>query len=114
MQKREKRFIELIHKSCKGLLFSMKEHGLGKQSAIAISKVLATNTHYSILELCGNRFRDEGTEELAKLFETNDTIVRLDLRSNDIGGKGGCALFKALEKNETLTSLDLSGLSVKK
>jgi Ran GTPase-activating protein (RanGAP) involved in mRNA processing and transport len=109
--KREERFVELIHKSCTGLIFSMKEHGLGRQSGAAISQVLANNKFYSILELCGNRFRDEGTIELAKLFETNDTIVRLDLRSNDIGGKGGQALFERLKRNETLTSLDLSGLS---
>ncbi len=109
--KREERFLELLHKSCSGLLFSLKEHGLGRESGEAICRVLAHNKNYSILELCGNRLRDDGTKALSQLMTVNDAIVRLDLRSNDIGGKGGEALFKALRQNSTLTSLDLSGLS---
>ncbi|KAL0491261.1 hypothetical protein AKO1_009979 [Acrasis kona] len=111
LPKREDRFLELIHKSCSGLLFSLKEHGLGKESGEAIYQVLSNNQSYSILELCGNRLRDDGTKALSQLLEVNDSLVRLDLRSNDIGGKGGDALFKSLRHNCTLTSLDLSGLS---
>lgn len=110
-ERRAERFINLIHKTCGGLLFSLKEHGLAASGARTLAHILAHNDKYSILELCGNRLRDEGTIQLAPLFQQNDTIVKLDIRSNDIGGRGSEALFSALTNNCTLTSLDLSGLS---
>lgn len=110
-EKRAERFVNLIHKTCGGLLFSLKEHGLAASGARTLAHILAHNDKYSILELCGNRLRDEGTIQLAPLFQQNDTIVKLDIRSNDIGGRGSEALFSALTNNYTLTSLDLSGLS---
>ncbi|EFC43720.1 predicted protein, partial [Naegleria gruberi] len=111
IQEREDRFVDLIQKNCSGLLFSLKEHGLGDEAAKSLTKILSKNNTYTIVDLCGNRLRDTGCIELAPLLENNTSIVRLDLRSNDVGGKGAKALFNALLFNQTLTSLDLSGLS---
>jgi len=108
---RESRFMELISKNCKGLMFSLRENGLGHLSAQCIAQVLSTNTYYALLDLSGNRLRDNGAESIAQLLEHNDTIVHLALKSNDIGHVGGEAIARALETNNTLTSLDMSGIS---
>eukprot|EP00668_Euglena_longa_P012030 GGOE01014454.1.p1 GENE.GGOE01014454.1~~GGOE01014454.1.p1 ORF type:complete len:789 (-),score=351.19 GGOE01014454.1:393-2705(-) len=108
---REARFMELISKNCKGLMFSLRENGLGYLSAQCIAEVLADNSYYALLDLSGNRLRDTGAESIAQLLEHNDTLVHLALKSNDIGHVGGGALARALETNNTLTSLDLSGIS---
>ena len=48
--------MELISKNCKGLMFSLRENGLGYLSAQCIAQVLSTNSYYALLgmEYCIN------------------------------------------------------------
>lgn len=108
---REVRFLELLSANCQGNTFSLRENGLGRYSAEAISHVLAKNIHYSVVDLSGNRFRNAGAAIFAQLLDINDSIVHLSLKSNDIGPDGLSKLLHALKSNITLTSLDLSGIS---
>lgn len=41
--------MELISKNCKGLMFSLRENGLGYLSAQCIAEVLADNSYYALL-----------------------------------------------------------------
>lgn len=108
---REVRFMELVSANCKGNFFCLPENGFGVYSADAITHVLSSNKRYSILDLSGNRLRDEGAESLAKLLTVNRTLVHIGLSSNDIGHVGGMALAQALEVNNTVVSLDLGAKS---
>src|SRR3989338_1410839 len=47
IQEREDRFVDLTQKNCSGLLFSLKEHGLGDESAKALTKILSKNSTYT-------------------------------------------------------------------
>lgn len=108
---REVRFMELVSANCKGNFFCLPENGFGVYSADAITHVLSSNRRYTILDLSGNRLRDEGAESLAQLLEVNRNIVHVGLSSNDIGHIGGMALAKALERNNTVVSIDLGAKS---
>eukprot|EP01002_Notosolenus_urceolatus_P003979 NODE_204_length_2484_cov_82.404517_g157_i0.p1 GENE.NODE_204_length_2484_cov_82.404517_g157_i0~~NODE_204_length_2484_cov_82.404517_g157_i0.p1 ORF type:complete len:783 (+),score=238.50 NODE_204_length_2484_cov_82.404517_g157_i0:208-2349(+) len=108
---REARFLELVSQHCTGTRFILKENGLGTLSAQAIAQVLSNNNFYSIVDLSGNRLRDEGAIHLANLLAHNTAIVQLILKSNDIGFVGGEALARALAGNNTLTALDFSGVT---
>lgn len=108
---REVRFMELVSANCKGNFFCLPENGFGVYSADAITHVLSGNKRYSILDLSGNRLRDEGAKSLAQLLTVNRTLVHIGLSSNDIGPIGGAALAEALEKNKTVVSLDLGAKS---
>jgi Ran GTPase-activating protein (RanGAP) involved in mRNA processing and transport len=107
---REMRFLELISTCCRGQQFVLRETGLGPRSAAAIARVLEHSDVFTVLDLSGNRLKDEGAISLAQLLTTNDILVRLGLRSNDIGSDGITALCDALQRNVTLTSLDLGGI----
>eukprot|EP00796_Vickermania_ingenoplastis_P002360 gene2360-1487_t len=108
---REVRFMELVSANCKGNFFCLPENGFGVYSADAITHVLSSNRRYSILDLSGNRLRDEGAQSLAQLLSVNKTLVHIGLSSNDIGHTGGMALAKSLENNNTVVSLDLGAKS---
>eukprot|EP00758_Cryptobia_borreli_P003974 Tbor_TRINITY_DN409_c0_g1::TRINITY_DN409_c0_g1_i1::g.3165::m.3165 len=107
---REVRFMELLNSQCKGQILCLKENGLERISAEAVTHVLQQNPHYSILDLSCNRLRDEGAIAIADLLLINEDLVHLSLCSNDIGYEGGIALAKALEHNCTICFLDLGGL----
>lgn len=106
---REVRFMELLSANCKGTFFCLTETGLGKTCAEAVAHILSVNDYYSILDLSGNRLRDDGAESIAKLLRVNESVVHLGLRSNDIGHRGGQAIAQALASNNSITSLDLGG-----
>jgi Ran GTPase-activating protein (RanGAP) involved in mRNA processing and transport len=106
---REVRFMELLSANCKGTFFCLTETGLGKTCAEAVAHILSVNDFYSILDLSGNRLRDDGAESIAKLLRVNESVVHLGLRSNDIGHRGGQAIAMALCSNNSITSLDLGG-----
>jgi Ran GTPase-activating protein (RanGAP) involved in mRNA processing and transport len=89
----------------------LTENGLGTTSAEAVAHILSSDDHYSILDLSGNRLRDEGAFAIAKLLGVNQSLVHLGLCSNDIGYEGGCAIADALADNNTITSLDLGAES---
>ncbi|EKG04494.1 hypothetical protein TCSYLVIO_004444 [Trypanosoma cruzi] len=108
---REMRFMELISANCRGKFFCLKESGFGPMCAEAIAHILSNNRKYTILDLSGNRLRDEGACSIAKLIRINRTIVHVGLRSNDIGHIGGVALARALLENNTVVSLDLGAHS---
>jgi Ran GTPase-activating protein (RanGAP) involved in mRNA processing and transport len=107
---REMRFLELLSSSCRGQQFVLRENGLGAQTADAIAKVLAHSEAFTVLDLSGNRIKDEGAKSIAALFTNNDILVHLGLKSNDIGADGIVALCEALSRSATLTSLDLGGI----
>jgi len=107
---REMRFLELISTSCRGQHFVLRENALGARTAEAVARVLASNETFTVVDLSGNRIKDEGARALASLLTANDMIVHLGLRSNDIGPDGIVALCDALRGNVTLTSLDLGGI----
>ncbi|RNF00400.1 ribonuclease inhibitor-like protein [Trypanosoma conorhini] len=108
---REMRFMELISANCRGKFFCLKESGFGPMCAEAIAHILSSNQKYTILDLSGNRLRDEGACSIAKLIKVNRNIVHVGLRSNDIGHVGGVALAQALLENNTVVSLDLGAHS---
>ncbi|KEG13741.1 putative ribonuclease inhibitor-like protein [Trypanosoma grayi] len=108
---REMRFMELISANCTGNFFCLKESGFGPMCAEAVAHILSSNKKYIILDLSGNRLRDEGACSIAKLISVNRTLVHIGLRSNDIGHIGGVALAKALLENNTVVSLDVGAHS---
>eukprot|EP01063_Lacrimia_lanifica_P015548 TRINITY_DN2226_c0_g1_i1.p1 TRINITY_DN2226_c0_g1~~TRINITY_DN2226_c0_g1_i1.p1 ORF type:complete len:815 (+),score=320.07 TRINITY_DN2226_c0_g1_i1:159-2447(+) len=110
-RKRESRFIQLLSQNCRGMHFSLRENGLGVNSAECVASILADNSHFAILDLSGNRLKDHGASKIAELLLVNDALVHVALKSNDIGSPGAERLAEALEQNNTITSLDLSGLS---
>ncbi|GET90578.1 ribonuclease inhibitor-like protein [Leishmania tarentolae] len=104
---REVRFMELISAKCKGRFFCLPENGFGVCSAEALAAVLSRNNHYSVLDLSGNRLRDEGARFIAQLIKRNRTLVHIDVASNDIGHVGGVVIARALLENNTVVSLDI-------
>ncbi|KAH9598777.1 Leucine-rich repeat [Trypanosoma melophagium] len=108
---REMRFMELISANCTGNFFSLKECGFGPICAEAIAHILSNNKKYIILDLSGNRLRDEGACAIARLISVNRTLVHIGLRSNDIGHIGGMAVANALIENNTVVSLDVGAHS---
>lgn len=108
---REVRFMELISAKCKGNFFCLPENGFGVLSAEALASILSANVRYSILDLSGNRLRDDGVKFIAELLKVNRTIVHVDLASNDVGHLGGVAIANALQENNTVVSLDLGARS---
>jgi Ran GTPase-activating protein (RanGAP) involved in mRNA processing and transport len=107
---REMRFLELISTSCRGQHFVLRENALGARTAEAVARVLATNETFTVLDLSGNRIKDEGARAVAGLLNSNDMLVHLGLKSNDIGPDGIVHLCDALHGNCSLTSLDLGGI----
>eukprot|EP01060_Flectonema_neradi_P035344 TRINITY_DN647_c5_g1_i3.p1 TRINITY_DN647_c5_g1~~TRINITY_DN647_c5_g1_i3.p1 ORF type:complete len:746 (+),score=145.56 TRINITY_DN647_c5_g1_i3:94-2331(+) len=110
-RKREGRFIQLLSQNCKGMLFALRENGLGAKSAECLTSILSDNEHFALLDLSGNRLKDIGAARIAELLLVNDTLVHIALKSNDIGFLGAEKIAEALQTNNTVTSLDLSGLS---
>ena len=108
---RELRFLELVSANCQGMLFALRENGLGHHSAAAVAHVLARNVHFALLDLSGNKLASEGGFEVARMLETNTSLVHLNLRSNDMGPEAVGAIADALTRNNTVTSLDLGGIS---
>ncbi|KAG5499434.1 hypothetical protein JKF63_07997 [Porcisia hertigi] len=104
---RETRFMELISAKCKGCFFCLPENGFGLCSAEALAAVLSRNNHYSVLDLSGNRLRDDGARFIAQLIKRNRSLVHIDLASNDIGHVGGVLIARALLENNTVISLDI-------
>eukprot|EP01059_Diplonema_ambulator_P003482 TRINITY_DN13174_c0_g1_i1.p1 TRINITY_DN13174_c0_g1~~TRINITY_DN13174_c0_g1_i1.p1 ORF type:complete len:761 (+),score=270.83 TRINITY_DN13174_c0_g1_i1:46-2283(+) len=110
-RKRESRFIQLLSQNCKGMHFTLRENGLGNNSAGCVASILADNEHFAVLDLSGNRLKDAGAIRIAELLMVNDALVHIALKSNDIGFVGAEKIAEALHTNNTVTSLDLSGLS---
>lgn len=104
---REVRFMELVSAKCKGNFFCLPENGFGVNSAEALAAILSTNHRYSVLDLSGNRLRDEGARFIAQLIKKNRTLVHVDVASNDIGHVGGVFIARALLENNTVVSLDI-------
>ncbi|KAG5473933.1 hypothetical protein LSCM1_04569 [Leishmania martiniquensis] len=104
---REMRFMELISAKCKGSFFCLPESGFGVCSAEALAAILSRNTRYSVLDLSGNRLRDDGARFIAQLIKRNRTLVHIDVASNDIGHIGGVLILRALLENNTVISLDI-------
>ncbi|KAG5497470.1 hypothetical protein JIQ42_03957 [Leishmania sp. Namibia] len=104
---REMRFMELISAKCKGSFFCLPESGFGVCSAEALAAVLSRNNRYSVLDLSGNRLRDDGARFIAQLIEQNRSLVHIDVASNDIGHVGGVLILRALLENNTVISLDI-------
>ncbi|CAJ1016240.1 putative Leucine Rich repeat [Leishmania utingensis] len=104
---REVRFMELISTKCKGNFFCLPENGLGVCCAEALAAALSCNRRYSVLDLSGNRLRDDGARFIAQLIKRNRTLVHIDVASNDIGHVGGVLLARALLENDTVISLDI-------
>ncbi|KPI87734.1 ribonuclease inhibitor-like protein [Leptomonas seymouri] len=105
--KREVRFMELVSAKCKGNFFCLPENGFGVNSAEALAAILSSNRRYSVLDLSGNRLRDEGARFIAQLIKQNLTLVHIDVASNDIGHVGGVLIARALLENNTVVSLDI-------
>ncbi|KPA80716.1 ribonuclease inhibitor-like protein [Leptomonas pyrrhocoris] len=104
---REVRFMELVSANCKGNFFCLPENGFGVSSAEALAAILSTNRRYSVLDVSGNRLRDEGARFIAQLLKKNRTLVHIDVASNDIGHTGGVMIAHALLENNTVVSLDI-------
>lgn len=104
---REVRFMELVSAKCKGNFFCLPENGFGVSSAEALAAILCGNNRYSVLDLSGNRLRDEGARFIALLIKKNRTLVHIDVASNDIGHVGGVQIARALLENNTVVSLDI-------
>jgi Ran GTPase-activating protein (RanGAP) involved in mRNA processing and transport len=57
------------------------------------------------LNICCNKSRDYGIEEIIKTLENNTTITKIDISWNEFGDKGAEYLANMLNLNTTLTTL---------
>lgn len=74
--------------------------------ATLVAKVLQKN-HLKELDLEFNQFGDEGAIAIAKVLRTNTSLEFLNLRLNHIGSDGAVALADALQGNAMLQDLKL-------
>ena len=79
-----------------------------------IIKTLKDNTTITTLDISRNEFGDKGAEHLANMLKLNTTLTTLDINHNRIGVKGARALAEVLKSNKSiaLTTLNISNNSI--
>ncbi|ORZ06595.1 hypothetical protein BCR41DRAFT_425118 [Lobosporangium transversale] len=92
----------------------LASNSIGNKEALALSKVLKTNTSLTNLDLSYNSIGDEGALALSEALKTNSSLANLNLMSNSIGDEGALALSEALKTNSSLSILDLQSNSIGK
>jgi len=104
---RERCFMELMHKQCSSLWFTLDNAGAGLECTRAIAVALATE-RFTSLDLSRNTLGDAGAEVIAEVLPRTLSLVHLDLSSNNITHVGGGVLLSALAKNRSVVDVDLS------
>jgi Ran GTPase-activating protein (RanGAP) involved in mRNA processing and transport len=106
---RKGRFRDFVAKSSAGLLFSVREAGLGERSAAALSKIFRSCNSYSQLDLSGNRIHDEGAAHIAKMLTSEGCgLVRVAVANCEISKRGVALILESLvERNRHVANLDI-------
>lgn len=104
----EKRFFKYCTTTFKYRNFTIREAGLGANSAKKIGEAVRNNQNFAFLDLGKNSLKDEGSLILVKTLKKSMNIVHLDLSSNEITAEGSDEFLKELIGHESLASLDIS------
>lgn len=87
---------------------------IGDDGAVALARMLETNTSVLTVWLQGNCIGDRGAAALGEMMAVNRTITYLDLKYNIIGDLGARALSKGAEANTSIGILNLKGNKISK
>jgi len=83
--------------------------GLGTKTAKVLSKLLATNTNISHLDLSNNQIGKKGFKKLLPGLLKNTSLIHLNLGCNDIiGEENDDSIFEKLIDHKSLISLNFS------
>ncbi len=74
----------------------------------ALCGVLERNSHLALLDLFENEVLDDGALAVGRMLATNSTLTELEPGATGISATGVAAITSALERNSTLTFLGLS------
>lgn len=86
---------------------TLRGNCIGERGAEALSSMLASNNHLTVISVEWNQLGSRGCAAIARGLEVNISLTALDLRNNGIGDDGAVALSRSLSQNFTLRSLDL-------
>ena len=100
---RERRFVALVNKKCRGTEFSLAKAGIGSRGAGVIANLLTgACKQVTTLDLCDNPTHDAGAAALAKsLASSSCALTHLDMRGNGVSHVGGQLLMLSLRENRS-------------
>ena len=88
---------------------SLSNTNLGLFSCKAFSNMLASNDHFSHLDVSSNHIGNRGASLLVKGLMANLSIIHIDLSNNSITPEGAAILFKSLRGQQSVVSVDMHG-----
>ena len=107
LQDQEKRFFNFCA-NFKSRTFSIRESGLGSNSAQKIGEIIKNNNYFAYIDLSKNALKDEGAMILLRSIKKSMSIVHLDISSNEITAEGSQGIINELTHHNSLASFDIS------